>query len=449
MATTDAIYQKVINRNPNEKEFHQAVKEVLDSLEPVLQKRPEYVKNKIVDRIVEPERVVMFRVSWLDDKGEIQINKGYRVQFNSAIGPYKGGLRFHPSVNLSILKFLGFEQVFKNSLTTLPMGGGKGGSDFDPKGKSDMEVMRFCQAFMSELARHIGADTDVPAGDIGVGGREIGFLFGQYKKIKNVFEGVLTGKGLDYGGSLIRPEATGYGAVYFTQEMLKARGITDGVKGKTIAISGSGNVAQYAAEKSIQLGAKVVTLSDSDGSIYDQEGITKEKLAFVMSLKNEKRGRIKEYVEKYPNAQYFAGKRPWNLGKFDIAIPSATQNEINIEDAMALVNNTVIAVTEGANMPTDLEATQHFIKNKISFGPGKAANAGGVATSGLEMSQNSLRLSWTREEVDERLHNIMIAIHKNAYQTAEQFGFKGNYVIGANIAGFIKVANAMLAQGLV
>ena len=391
----------------------------------------------------------MFRVSWLDDKGEIQINKGYRVQFNSAIGPYKGGLRFHPSVNLSILKFLGFEQVFKNSLTTLPMGGGKGGSDFDPKGKSDMEVMRFCQAFMSELARHIGADTDVPAGDIGVGGREIGFLFGQYKKIKNVFEGVLTGKGLEYGGSLIRPEATGYGAVYFTQEMLKARGITDGVKGKTIAISGSGNVAQYAAEKSIQLGAKVVTLSDSDGSIYDQEGITKEKLAFVMSLKNEKRGRIKEYVEKYPNAQYFAGKRPWNLGKFDIAIPSATQNEINIEDAMALVNNTVIAVTEGANMPTDLEATQHFIKNKISFGPGKAANAGGVATSGLEMSQNSLRLSWTREEVDERLHNIMIAIHKNAYQTAEQFGFKGNYVIGANIAGFIKVANAMLAQGLV
>ena len=449
MAIVDAIYQKVINRNPNEKEFHQAVKEVLDSLEPVLQKRPEYVKYKIVDRIVEPERIIMFRVPWMDDKGEIQINKGYRVQFNSAIGPYKGGLRFHPSVNLSILKFLGFEQVFKNSLTTLPMGGGKGGSDFDPKGKSDMEVMRFCQAFMSELSRHIGADTDVPAGDIGVGGREIGYLFGQYKKAKNLFEGVLTGKGLEYGGSLIRPEATGYGAVYFTQEMLKARGINDGVKGKTVAISGSGNVAQYAAEKCIQLGAKVVTFSDSDGSIYDQDGVTKEKLDFVMTLKNEKRGRIKEYVEKYPNAKYIAGKRPWNLGKFDIAIPSATQNEIKIEDAMALVNNGVIAVAEGANMPTDLEATQHYVKRKVSFGPGKAANAGGVATSGLEMSQNSLRLSWTREEVDQRLHNIMIAIHKNAFQTAEQFGFKGNYIIGANIAGFIKVANAMLAQGLV
>ena len=450
MSYADSVYELVEAKNPHEKEFLQAVKEVLDSLKPVLEKHPEYKKHRILERIVEPERVVIFRVPWSDDQGEIHVNRGYRIEFNSAIGPYKGGLRFHPSVNLSILKFLGFEQVFKNSLTTLPMGGGKGGSDFNPKGKSDAEVMRFCQSFMTELFRHIGANTDVPAGDIGVGGREIGYLFGQYKRIKNVFEGVLTGKGLEYGGSLIRPEATGYGAVYFTQEMLKARGDKDGVKGKTVAISGAGNVAQYATEKLITLGAKVLTLSDSNGSIYDPNGIDMEKWKYVMELKNVKRGRIKEYAEHFGgDVQYFPNKRPWTLGKFDIALPCATQNEINLEEAKYLVDNGVVAVAEGANMPTEPDAVDYFIENGVSFGPGKAANAGGVATSGLEMTQNSLRMAWTREEVDSKLHEIMVKIHHSAYTTAEKYGYKGNYVVGANIAGFLKVANAMIAQGLV
>ncbi|KKL08638.1 hypothetical protein LCGC14_2573860, partial [marine sediment metagenome] len=396
---TEPIYENTVQKNPGEKEFHQAVREVLDALEPLVEKYPEYLKHKVIERIIEPERVIMFRVPWVDDRGEVQLNKGYRIEYNSAIGPYKGGLRFHPSVNLSILKFLGFEQVFKNSLTTLPMGGGKGGSDFDPKGKTDNEVMRFCQSFMGELFRHIGANTDVPAGDIGVGGREIGYMFGIYKKIKNIFEGVLTGKGLEYGGSLIRPEATGYGCVYFTREMLLARGVNDGFKNKNVTISGSGNVAQYSTEKVLELGGKVLTLSDSSGSIYDPDGIDKDKLAWVMELKNVRRGRIKEYVDKFTNAQYFAGKRPWMLGKFDIALPSATQNEINLEEATYLVNNGVLAVGEGANMPTEPDAMDHFIENGVSFGLGKAANAGGVAVSGLEMSQNSLRYSWTREEV--------------------------------------------------
>ncbi|MHA2130462.1 MAG: NADP-specific glutamate dehydrogenase [Promethearchaeota archaeon] len=446
---TETIYNHTIQKNAGETEFHQAVKEVLDSLEPLLERHPEYLKYKVVERIIEPERVILFRVPWIDDRGDIQVNKGYRVEYNSAIGPYKGGLRFHPSVNLSILKFLGFEQVFKNSLTTLPMGGGKGGSDFDPKGKSDNEVMKFCQSFMGELFRHIGGNTDVPAGDIGVGGREIGYMYGQYKKIKNIFEGVLTGKGLEYGGSLIRPEATGYGCVYFTEEMLKARGVNDGFRGKNVAISGSGNVAQYSAQKVLDLGGKPLTFSDSSGSIYDPDGIDHEKLDWVMELKNIRRGRISEYVDKYTNAQYFKGKRPWTLGKFDIALPSATQNEIDLEEATYLVNNGVLAVGEGANMPTEPDAMDYFINNGVSFGLGKAANAGGVAVSGLEMSQNSLRLSWTREEVDSRLHDIMKAIHKNAYETAEKFGVKGNYVIGANIAGFLKVAKAMIAQGVV
>ncbi len=444
-AVIEAVYQQVLKRNPGETEFHQAVKEVLDSLGPVIKEHPEYVEAKILDRIVEPERQIMFRVPWQDDKGEVQINRGFRFEFNSALGPYKGGLRLHPTVYAGILKFLGFEQVFKNSLTTLPMGGGKGGADFDPKGKSDNEVMRFCQSFMTELYRHIGPDTDIPAGDIGVGGREIGFMFGQYKRIRNEFTGILTGKALNWGGSLIRPEATGYGCVYFAEEMLKSRG--DSFKGKVCAVSGSGNVAQYTVEKLTELGAKAVTLSDSSGSIYDPDGIDAEKLAFVMELKNVKRGRIKEYADKY-GVEFRAGKRPWDI-KCDCAFPSATQNEIDGNDAKTLLKNGCFVVSEGANMPSTPEAVEQFIANKILYGPGKAANAGGVATSGLEMSQNSLRLSWTREEVDRRLHDIMIAIHKQCYDAAEEYGVSGNLVAGANIAGFVKVADAMLDQGLV
>ena len=439
------VYEQVQRRNTGEVEFLQAVKEVLDSLGPVLDKHPEYVEARILDRIVEPERQIMFRVPWQDDKGNVHVNRGFRFEFNSALGPYKGGLRFHPTVNASILKFLGFEQVFKNSLTTLPMGGGKGGSDFDPKGKSDNEVMRFCQSFMTELCRHIGPDTDVPAGDIGVGGREIGFLFGQYKRIRNEFTGVLTGKALNWGGSLIRPEATGYGCVYFAEEMLKTRG--DDLNGKVCTVSGSGNVAQYTVEKLNQLGAKVDSLSDSSATIYDPDGIDDEKLAFVMNLKNVRRGRIKEYADKY-GAKYLEGKRPWGI-KCDCAFPSATQNEISGDDAKKLLKNGCTLVAEGANMPSTPEAIDQFVEKKIMYGPGKAANAGGVATSGLEMSQNSIRLSWTREEVDERLHNIMIAIHKQAYQAAEEYGQPDNLVMGANIAGFVKVADAMLDQGLV
>jgi len=439
------VYEQVQRRNTGEVEFLQAVKEVLDSLGPVLDKHPEYVEARILDRIVEPERQIMFRVPWQDDKGNVHVNRGFRFEFNSALGPYKGGLRFHPTVNASILKFLGFEQVFKNSLTTLPMGGGKGGSDFDPKGKSDNEVMRFCQSFMTELCRHIGPDTDVPAGDIGVGGREIGFLFGQYKRIRNEFTGVLTGKALNWGGSLIRPEATGYGCVYFAEEMLKTRG--DDLNGKVCTVSGSGNVAQYTVEKLNQLGAKVVSLSDSSATIYDPDGIDDEKLAFVMDLKNVRRGRIKEYADKY-GVKYLEGKRPWGI-KCDCAFPSATQNEINGDDAKTLLKNGCNLVAEGANMPSTPEAIDQFLDKKILYGPGKAANAGGVATSGLEMSQNSMRLSWTRDGVDERLHNIMIAIHKQAYDAAEEYGQPSNLVMGANIAGFVKVADAMLDQGLV
>jgi glutamate dehydrogenase (NADP+) len=442
---TQAAYEQVLKRNPGEVEFHQAVKEVLDSLGPVLEKHPEYVDAKILDRIVEPERQIMFRVPWQDDKGNIHINRGFRFEFNSALGPYKGGLRFHPTVNASILKFLGFEQVFKNALTTLPMGGGKGGADFDPKGKSDNEVMRFCQSFMTELYRHLGPDTDVPAGDIGVGGREIGYMFGQYKRLRNEFTGVFTGKGFGWGGSLIRTEATGYGCVYFAEEMLKTRG--ENFEGKVCTVSGSGNVAQYTVEKLNQLGAKVVSLSDSNGTIYDPDGIDDEKLAFVLELKNIRRGRIKEYAEKF-GVEYFEGKWPWSI-KCDCAFPSATQNEISGDDAKTLLKNGCYLVVEGANMPSTPEAIEQFIAKKILYGPGKAANAGGVAVSGLEMSQNSLRLSWTREEVDERLHNIMIAIHKQSYEAAQEYGCPSNLVIGANIAGFIKVANAMLDQGLV
>jgi glutamate dehydrogenase (NADP+) len=434
----------VKEKNPNQPEFHQAVQEVIDSIWPVIEKNPKYQAAGILERIVEPERVVMFRVTWVNDKGEVQVNKGYRIQMNSSIGPYKGGLRLHPTVNISILKFLAFEQVFKNSLTTLPMGGGKGGSDFDPKGKSDAEVMRFCQAFMTELQRHIGPNTDVPAGDIGVGGREIGFMFGQYKKLRNEFTGVLTGKALNWGGSLIRPEATGYGCTYFADEMLKTR--KQSFKGKIVAISGSGNVAQYAVEKVNQLGGKVVTLSDSDGTIYDKDGIDAEKLAFVMDLKNNKRGRIKDYVKKYKTAEYMAGKRPWSI-KCDVAFPCATQNEISGDDAKLLVKNGCICVSEGANMPTTPEGIEVFLKAKILYAPGKAANAGGVATSGLEMSQNSERLSWTREEVDERLHNIMKAIHATCVKYGKDGDFI-NYVNGANIGGFIKVADSMLDQGV-
>ncbi|MCP4580750.1 MAG: NADP-specific glutamate dehydrogenase [candidate division Zixibacteria bacterium] len=441
----DAFMENVIAKNPAENEFHQAVREVVESLMPVLDKHPHYAEAKVLERICEPERVLMFRVPWVDDKGAVQVNRGFRVEFNSAIGPYKGGLRFHPTVNLGILKFLGFEQVFKNSLTTLPMGGGKGGSDFDPKGKTDIEVMRFCQAFMSELFRHIGPNTDVPAGDIGVGGREIGFLFGQYKKLRNAFEGVLTGKARNWGGSLIRPEATGYGTVYFADEMLKTR--NDSFEGKKVSVSGSGNVAQFATEKVNQLGGKVITLSDSSGYIVDNDGVTSEKLAYVMELKNVKRGRIKEYADKY-GCEYHEGRGVWNV-PVDVALPCATQNEVDANDAKTLLKNGCFVVSEGANMPSTPDAVELFVEKKILYGPGKAANAGGVAVSGLEMSQNSMRYSWTREEVDEKLHGIMRSIHKAAIETAEEYGTPGNYVNGANIAGFIKVADSMLDQGVV
>lgn len=435
---------KIIAKNQGETEFHQAVEEVAESLLPFIEENPKYKKAKILERIAEPERVVLFRVPWIDDKGEVQINKGYRIEMNSAIGPYKGGLRFHPTVNLSILKFLAFEQVFKNSLTTLPMGGGKGGSDFDPKGKTDEEVMRFCQSFMMELFRHIGPNTDVPAGDIGVGGREIGYLFGMYKKLRNEFTGVLTGKGIEWGGSLIRPEATGYGTTYFAQHMLGTRG--DSLEGKIVTISGSGNVAQYANEKVIELGGKVVTLSDSNGFIYDPNGIDTEKLNYVMYLKNIKRGRISEYADKY-GVEYIDGKRPWGV-KCDVAMPCATQNEVNETEAKELIKNGCYCISEGANMPSTQQAIEIYLKEKILYGPGKAANAGGVSVSGLEMSQNSLRLSWNKEEVDKMLQRIMSDIHA----TCEKFGKEGeyiNYVKGANIGAFVKVAEAMLAQGVV
>ncbi len=440
----DSFMANVIAKNPNEPEFHQAVFEVVESLAPYILEHPELQTMKILERIAEPERVIMFRVAWLDDNGEIQVNRGYRVQMNSAIGPYKGGLRFHPSVNLGVLKFLAFEQTFKNGLTTLPMGGGKGGSDFNPAGKSDNEVMRFCQSFMTELQRHIGPDTDIPAGDIGVGGREIGFLYGQYKRIRNEFTGTLTGKGNTWGGSPLRPEATGYGTCYFAKEMLATRG--DSFQDKIVVISGSGNVAQYATEKATQLGGKVVTLSDSAGYIYDAEGIDAEKLAWVMELKNEKRGRIKEYVNQYPSAQYFEGERPWGV-KCDIALPCATQNELDGDEAAVLIKNGCYCVAEGANMPSTPEAVTCFIDNKILYAPGKASNAGGVATSGLEMTQNSIRLKWTPQEVDEKLHSIMCDIHDACVKYgADKEGYI-NYVNGANVAGFIKVADAMMAQG--
>ena len=435
----------VTAKHPAQPEFHQAVHEVVSSLGPCLAKHPEYLEAKILERMVEPDRLIMFRVPWQDDRGEIHVNRGYRVEFNNAIGPYKGGLRFHPSVTLGILKFLGFEQILKNSLTTLPMGGGKGGSDFDPKGKSDHEVMRFCQSFMNELYRHIGASIDVPAGDIGVGGREIGYLFGQFKKLTHSFEGVLTGKGLAWGGSLIRPEATGYGCVYFAEEMLKTR--KQSIAGKTAAVSGSGNVAQYAIEKVNELGGKVVTISDSNGTVYDPDGITGRKWEYLMHLKNVKRGRIAEYATEFKCA-YHEGRRPWFV-KCDIALPCATENEVSREDAEALVKNGCVCVAEGANMPTTPEGTEVFLKHGVLYGPGKAANAGGVATSGLEMSQNSMRLSWSREEVDQRLHEIMKSIHHACWTTAQEYGQPGNYVLGANIAGFVKVANAMMDQGLV
>lgn len=437
---------EVKNANPNEPEFLQAVTEVAETVIPFIEENEKYANQKLLERMVEPERTILFRVPWTDDSGAIHVNKGYRIEFNSAIGPYKGGLRFHPSVNLSILKFLGFEQTFKNSLTTLPLGGGKGGSNFDPKGKSDAEIMRFCQSFMTELFRHIGPDTDVPAGDIGVGAREIGYLYGQYKRIRNEFTGVLTGKGRSYGGSLIRPEATGYGNVYFAKNMLATQG--ESFQGKTVVISGSGNVAQYAAEKAIQFGGKVVTFSDSGGYIYDSEGIDEEKLAFVMELKNERRGRISEYTKEYSGATYVAGKRPWEV-KCDIALPCATQNELNGDEAKMLLANGCICVGEGANMPCTPEAIEAFQKAKILFSPGKASNAGGVATSGLEMSQNALRLSWTAAEVDERLHDIMIDIHAACVQYGKDGDGYVDYVKGANIAGFVKVADAMLAQGVV
>ena len=439
-------------KNPAEPEFHQAVREVFDSLRLVLEKHPEYQSNRILDRIVEPERVLMFRVPWTDDQGGVQVNRGFRIEMNSAIGPYKGGLRFHPSVNLGILKFLAFEQVFKNSLTTLPMGGGKGGSDFDPKGKSDNEVMRFCQSFMTELQRHIGPNTDVPAGDIGVGGREIGYLFGQYKRLRNEFTGVLTGKGLNWGGSLIRPEATGYGCVYFAEEMLKSR--KDSLEGKLCLVSGSGNVSQYTIEKLLDFGAKPLTVSDSNGVIYDPDGIDREKLAYVLELKNVKRGRIRDYSDRYKKAIFMPTDVKlehsplWNI-KADCAFPSATQNEITAKDAANMIKNGVKVVAEGANMPSTLEATKLFLDARILYGPAKAANAGGVATSGLEMSQNSARISWTREEVEDKLHKIMTSIHRNCYETAAKYGTPGNLVNGANIAGFLKVADAMLDQGLV
>ena len=441
-----AFLGEVAKRNANEPEFMQAVREVAETVIPFIEENPKYLGKMLLERMVEPERVIMFRIAWIDDKGITQVNRGFRIQMNSAIGPYKGGIRFHPSVNLSILKFLAFEQVFKNSLTTLPMGGGKGGADFDPKGKSDVEIMRFCQAFMTELSKHIGADTDVPAGDIGVGGREIGYMFGQYKRIRNEFTGVLTGKARNWGGSLIRPEATGYGTVYFAQEMLARK--NDSFKGKTVSVSGSGNVAQYACEKATQLGAKVVTLSDSEGYIYDTDGIDAAKLAFVMELKNVKRGRISEYVTHYPNAKFIAGKRPWEV-KADIALPCATQNELNGEEAKVLLSNGVMCVAEGANMPSTPEAVTAFLSAKILFAPGKASNAGGVATSGLEMSQNSLRMSWPAEEVDQKLHGIMVSIHKACVEYGTDSDGYVDYVKGANIAGFVKVADSMIDQGLV
>ncbi|MBN2708560.1 MAG: NADP-specific glutamate dehydrogenase [Calditrichaceae bacterium] len=447
-----SLMAEVKAKNPAEPEFHQAVEEVVESLDLVLERHPEYRAAKIIERIVEPERVILFRVPWIDDQGEVQVNRGFRIEMNSAIGPYKGGLRFHPSVNLGILKFLAFEQVFKNSLTTLPMGGGKGGSDFDPKGKSDNEVMRFCQSFMTELSRHIGADTDVPAGDIGVGGREIGFLFGQYKRIRNEFTGVLTGKGLNWGGSLIRPEATGYGAVYFASEMLSTRNET--LEDKICLVSGSGNVAQYTVEKIIEFGGKVVTLSDSNGYIYDEEGINTEKLEFVKELKNIRRGRIREYADEYKSAVFtpvdanLKYNPLWNH-KGCCAFPSATQNEINESDANNLIKNGICVVSEGANMPTTAEGVKVFLDKGILYGPGKAANAGGVAVSGLEMTQNSMRMPWTREEVDARLHHIMKSIHQTCVDNADRFGTPGNYVNGANIGGFLKVADAMLDQGVV
>jgi len=443
--SVEAFMAKVEARNPHEPEFLQAVLEVAETVIPFIEENPKYSVAKVLERIAEPERVIMFRVPWMNDRGEVEVNRGFRIQMNSAIGPYKGGLRFHPTVNLSVLKFLAFEQVFKNSLTTLPMGGGKGGSDFDPKGKSDNEVMRFCQSFMTELAKHVGADTDVPAGDIGVGGREIGYLFGQYKRLRNEFTGVLTGKGINWGGSLIRPEATGYGCVYFAEEMLKNQG--QSFQGKTVVISGSGNVAQYAAEKATQLGGKVVTLSDSNGYIYDSSGINAEKLAWIMELKNVKRGRISEYVNRF-GGEFHEGKTPWGVA-CDIALPCATQNELNGNDATGLTNNGCLAVAEGANMPCTPEAVEVFHLKRILFAPGKASNAGGVATSGLEMSQNSLRLSWSREEVDQRLHNIMINIHEAALKYGKESDGFINYVKGANIAGFVKVADAMLDQGIV
>ncbi len=445
MSYTQDVFETVSKRNAGEQEFLQAVKEVLDSLGPVVEKHPEYQEAAILERITEPERQIMFRVPWQDDKGQVHVNRGLRFEFNSALGPYKGGLRFHPSVNQSILKFLGFEQIFKNSLTTLPMGGGKGGSDFDPKGKSDNEVMRFCQSFMTELQRHIGAQTDVPAGDIGVGGREIGFMFGQYKRLRNEFVGVLTGKALNWGGSLIRPEATGYGSVYFAEQMLKTRG--ESFDGKVCTISGSGNVAQYTIEKINALGGKCVSLSDSGGTIHDPEGIDAEKLAWVMDLKNVRRGRIKEYADNF-KATYLEGQRPWSIA-CDCAFPSATQNEIDGDDAKILLENGCYVVSEGANMPSSPEAVELFVDKKILYGPGKAANAGGVATSGLEMSQNSMMMQWSREEVDAKLSAIMTSIHDAAAAAAEEYGQPGNYVMGANIAGFVKVADSMLDQGIV
>jgi glutamate dehydrogenase (NADP+) len=451
MSVIQDVIAMVQEKDAGQPEFHQAVKEVLTTLEPTVDKHPEFVKAKIYERIVIPDRVIMFRVPWVDDNGDVQVNRGFRVQFNNAIGPYKGGLRLHPSVNLGIIKFLGFEQVFKNSLTTLPMGGGKGGSDFDPKGKSDMEVMRFCQSFMQELYRHIGPDTDVPAGDIGVGGREIGYLYGFYKKIVNEYVCVLTGKGLEYGGSLIRPEATGYGAVYFAAEMLATRG--KDIRGTVSAVSAAGNVAQYTVEKLLDLGGKIITLSDSNGTIVDEKGVDREKLAFVLELKNMRRGRISEYAEKY-KVPYYANKSVWDvIGeqglKVDLAFPSAHENEIDGKSAAALVKNGCYCVSEGANMPSTLDAIKIYQEHNVLYGPAKAANAGGVATSGLEMSQNSMRLSWTREEVDQRLHGIMKSIHKSCLEAAETYGKKGDYLMGANIAGFIKVANAMLAYGIV
>ncbi len=451
MSLMQEVIAKVLEKDAGQPEFHQAVKEVLTTLEPTVDKHPEFVKAKIYERIVVPDRTIMFRVPWVDDNGEVQVNRGFRVQFNNAIGPYKGGLRFHPSVNLGIIKFLGFEQVLKNSLTTLPMGGAKGGSDFDPKGKSDDEVMRFCQAFMRELYRHIGPDTDVPAGDIGVGGREIGYLYGYYKKIVNDHTCVLTGKGLEYGGSLIRPEATGYGAVYFAAEMLATRGLE--IKGKVAAVSASGNVAQYTVEKVNQLGGKVITLSDSNGTIIDEAGIDCEKLNFVLELKNMRRGRINEYAQKY-KVPYFPDKSVWQVIedqglKVDLAFPSAHENEIDKVSAKALVKNGCYCISEGANMPSSLEAIQIYQENNVLYGPAKAANAGGVATSGLEMCQNSMRMSWSREEVDQKLQWIMKSIHKACLEAAETYGKKGDYLMGANIAGFVKVANAMLAYGIV